>query len=209
MRTSTLVASITAGILVAAGGIALADLREARAVAPFHAVEAHSAFDVFIERGDVTKLELVGRPDALASVISSVQDGVLTLKRKRDSKDGDVKVFIVTPTLDRVETSGAVTLTARRLQGERLDVECSGATQLTLAGEVKTLALDLSGASEVHALALEAATVEVEASGASQVKVRATERLTVDASGATSVRYSGEPKAVKTEVSGLSDVLPI
>jgi hypothetical protein len=206
MKTPTLLASLAAAILVTGGGLALADLRETREVSAFHALEAHSAFEIFVELGDTPKLELVGRPEALASVLSEVEDGVLILRREAKRSSGSVKVFIVTPRLDRLETSGAVTVTARRLTGSRFAVQGSGATQLTLAGKVDALDLELSGASEVHALALEAAQVSVEASGASQVKVRATEALSVEASGATSVRYSGAPKTVKTDVSGLSAV---
>ena len=210
MKTPALIASLVAGTLITGGGLALADVREARAVTPFHAVEAHSAFEIFIEVGEEPKLELVGRSEALATVISEVRDGVLTLRRKSTRGDsGSVQVHISTPTLDALETSGAVSVTARRLSGKSLDVEGSGATQLTLAGKVEILKMDLSGAAEVHALALEAARVSVDASGAADVKVRATEALDVDASGATSVRYAGAPKSVNTETSGLSSVSPI
>jgi len=68
------------------------------------------------------------------------------------------------------------------------------------------LAGDISGASSLSAENLTAESVTIEASGASRGHVHATQSLTADASGASAIYYSGDPKDRQVETSGASSI---
>ncbi len=144
-----------------------------------------------------------------------------------------------TPRANRYETQLDITmpyLRAARITGastgqignfntlDELDLDLSGASQLTFAGTADLLYADLAGASELF---LEGSAYElsvgltgasyldafdfsvqeaiVEAGGASQALVRASRTLAVRAAGASSVRFRGNP-VLTTQLSGGSTV---
>lgn len=197
---------------VLSGGLARAESPDTRTpdVAPFHALSVGGAFEVAVAPADAPKVVLHGPTADLERVAVTVEDGVLRIRRTgRPWAPVNVRVEVFAPRLDRLDVSGAVTLTARDLKGPRLAVEASGASELSLAGAVERLTLDVSGASDVKALGLAADDARVEVSGASEVKLRAERSLTVDASGASDVRYAGQPATVEVDRSGASDVAAI
>lgn len=86
-----------------------------------------------------------------------------------------------------------------------LQVVLSGASKLTARGEGETLDANLSGASSLRAYNYPVANAEVNASGASDGFVTVVAELHAIASGASVVRYRGNP-SVTTEISGASKV---
>jgi hypothetical protein len=66
--------------------------------------------------------------------------------------------------------------------------------------------VDVSGASTLNTFDLTSQTVEVEASGASTARVNALKSLRATASGASSVRYRGNPATLSNDASGASSV---
>jgi hypothetical protein len=70
-------------------------------------------------------------------------------------------------------------------------------------GESQYLNGKLSGASQINAFDLTVEASELSLSGASIAKVWVTKSLNVDASGASSVRYKGNPE-IRKQLSGAS-----
>lgn len=101
-----------------------------------------------------------------------------------------------------IEASGATKLVFANLTGDLLRVESSGASDFTLAGNVREHRLDVSGAADYDASRLQARDVAVDASGASRVKVRASEHLHLVGAGAGSIEYAGNPQ-IDQDTSGL------
>ena len=89
-----------------------------------------------------------------------------------------------------------------------IDVKLSGASHSTFAGASKQLAIECSGASHINAARLTAKTVTADLSGASTAHVNATEELEAEASGASTLRYVGQPAKLDKEISGASTVAP-
>lgn len=174
---------------------------------PFHSVEISGGFEVQLETGDQHSIEVIGAPDAISTVKIEVAGGELSVSRETSFwRNSSVQLRIVSPSVDAIELSGAVSLRAPKLQAQALKIEASGASSLVLSGAVDQLTLDLSGASTVDALGLLADKVHLEASGACKVKVHAASSLKVDVSGASSVHYAGTPKDLEVETSGASSI---
>ena len=105
----------------------------------------------------------------------------------------------------QAEVSGASTLRGDMVCGDaRFDV--SGASQVVPKGSAQNLNAETSGASTADFSDFTSKNTVVSASGASKVIVSATGSLDVEASGASTVRYAGEPVKLKVNTSGASSV---
>ena len=187
-----------------------------------------SAFSINVRQGGAFSIKATGELNDLDDLDASVsRAGVLEIKyrntwrRNRDRMDLDV----VMPTLRGADFSGASVSTVEgfenertldyRLSGaskstfigsaERLSADLSGASELTLNGKSGLLIGELSGASQLYAFDFPADEADLDLSGASRARVRVAKFLKVDASGASNVRYKGDP-TVEQRLSGSSSV---
>ena len=105
----------------------------------------------------------------------------------------------------RLEVSGASKL--RFKSGiDNLNADVSGASTLNLYKAVNIFEGEISGASKLNAVEESISEVILRLSGASRATVDVTDVLDVDASGASTVRYRGNPD-VKERTSGASKVV--
>ena len=121
-----------------------------------------------------------------------------------------------------IEASGASQIKAE-LAADELEVELSGASFATLSGQVTDADLDISGASTLRAASLRASKLELECSGASKstvlgiecttkamgassIVVESLSVLNASASGASSIRYSGDCQVNILDNSGASTI---
>jgi hypothetical protein len=116
----------------------------------------------------------------------------------------NVAAFSSTKRVD-VGVSGASRVNANLTSGE-MRVEASGASTVEISGATGPLEAEASGASSVRLGNLTAQDAQVKASGASNITVNVSGRLTGDASGASNVRYTGNPTSVMVDTSGASNV---
>lgn len=129
-----------------------------------------------------------------------VVGGALTITTVGEPvSDGGVVVAVHLPSLSTVKLQGAVRFSGS-LQGDAV-VESSGASELTLKGTPKSLALTAKGATKVQAAALKTDTVTLVVSGAASVDLGPCDLLVVSGSGVGRVRYRGDPK-VTSKASG-------
>jgi hypothetical protein len=105
----------------------------------------------------------------------------------------------------RVDVSGASTVRGQ-IDAADLNTDVSGASRLELAGQGKDGNITVSGASQANLGDFRMDNVTVEASGASRAEVYASGRLDAEASGASTVLYSGDPTLGRTNTSGASTI---
>lgn len=170
----------------------------------FTKIETSGAFDVRVTRGDTYRVLVVATAEDLGHVRTERSGDTLEIDGEgvRRFGGGKIQVHVTLPKLERIEASGATELRARNLAGTTLEVDASGASHLVLSGEVDNVSYTLSGATKLDALALRAKAVKIDASGATKAKVRATSALTAEASGASRIRYAGQPEQVTSDLSG-------
>ncbi|TXK36765.1 PspC domain-containing protein [Pontibacter qinzhouensis] len=136
-----------------------------------------------------------------------------------------VLILITVPDLRKLELSGALkadigrletnslelavsgaTKAMMNLQANRVNLDISGASTATLTGQVNHMVLDLSGASRLQASTCKAEEIDIETSGASKAEVHANRHLKAEASGGSSISYSGTPGYLNTDVSGAGKI---
>ncbi|MBA2731678.1 MAG: DUF2807 domain-containing protein [Acidobacteria bacterium] len=180
---------------------------EKRNVPAFVALDISGAYDVVVVVQKEQSLEIEGDDNLLPLIKTEVNNGVLEIKNEKsfDTKN-KLRVRISVANLDGITTSGASEFTVSNIKSDEFNVNASGAGNMKLSGETKSLKLDTSGACEVDAKDLRAEKVSVDSSGASNLDVYATEELLVDASGAGNVNYYGNPKKIDENSSGAARI---
>ncbi len=187
------------------------------------------AFSIHVVKGTNFSIKATGELNDLDDLDARVtSSGVLEIKyrntwrKHRDRMDLD----IVMPGLRGVDFLGAVVSNIEgfedartldyRLSGaskstfigsaDRLSVNLSGASELTLNGRGGLALGEISGASQFYGFDFTVDEIDFNLSGASRARVRVAKFLKVDASGASNLRYLGNPR-VEQRLSGSSSVV--
>ncbi|MEZ4771053.1 MAG: head GIN domain-containing protein [Caldilineales bacterium] len=104
-----------------------------------------------------------------------------------------------------VTASGASTVRGDMETGD-MTVDASGASTVNLSGSGDSLRATASGASTADLSNFTVSNADVDANGASRINVAASGKLDAKASGASTVRYSGNPTLGRIDESGASNV---
>ena len=195
----------------------------------FSAVAAGSAFEVEIVRSDSYGVSVTVNESLVESLEVSVSGKTLNIALKPSiglTGAATMKAQVTMPELTGLDLSGASRTTLAGFKSDnplttevsgastlRGDLTCgdasfnvSGASKVNLNGSAQDLKVEASGASTVDLSNFASQDTVVDASGASKVVVAASGSLDVEASGASTVRYTGEPAKLKTNTSGASTV---
>jgi hypothetical protein len=201
---------------------------ETRAVEGFSSIQVSSALKVIYTQGPEYKVEVVADDNLIKYITTEVQGNELQIeiKNKRSfRKVTKAEIHITSPSLSNIEVSGAsgfeITDT---LNTGSLNLKLSGASILSVSGQITTLVADLSGASSVtlsgtavsvnieasgasvyHASNLITASAVIDFSGASSGVMNVQNNLNAKLSGASSLNYYGNP-TVTSNLSGASSI---
>lgn len=193
----------------------------------FEKLSMGSAFKITVKQGERFRVVASGEQEDLDDLEAKVSGGTLSVKYKVSSRNRKgVSLDIEMPSLSGIDLSGAASMKASGFtRGRHLDLDVSGAARLVLDTEVETVNFDFSGASSITltgkanslkgdisgASSLKAADfpvkeADVDASGASSAFVNISSKLLADASGASSIRYTGGAQDIRMNTSGGSSV---
>lgn len=196
------------------------------ALTGFDRLDMGSAFSITVQPGPAFAIVAEGDRRNLDDLDVYTRNGTLFAEYRTNRIRKHQTSFLITmPTLRGVAFSGASQSTITGfanlndltidLSGASesqfsggasgLTVQLSGASVLRVNGAGTQLSADLSGASSLQAFAYPVAEADITASGASKASVSASRSLVANASGASTIRYRGEP-AVRQRVSGASIV---
>ena len=180
---------------------------EKRDVAGFSSVDVSGVFQVEIVTGNNYSVEVQADDNILPLIQTNVDGDTLRIEMgDKVSTRSDMIVRITAPNIKRVETTGAAKLTASGISNDSFAINTTGASKVKLSGQTAKLDIDVTGASSVDAEQLTAATADIQATGASKINVNVSEALHSEASGASKIVYSGDPKTVDNHQSGASSI---
>jgi hypothetical protein len=179
---------------------------EERQVGAFANLDAGGAFEIEWESGSPA-LRITTDENLLPYIENNVSDDTLHL-RTRDHiwPTHGIKIVISSPTRAGGRIRGAVKLTVKQLSGPIFALECKGASEVTLDGNVDRLLVDMTGASQLAAAGLQAKTAEISTTGAGDAEVAVTDTLKVAITGAGKVTYSGNPATIKKQITGAGSI---
>ena len=180
---------------------------EKRGVSGFTAVEVSGVFQVEIVAGKEYSIEIQADDNILPLIETNVSGDTLRIGLEHSVKTrNDMIVRITAPNIKRVQASGAAKINASGIKNDSFSVDTSGASKVVLIGETAKLDIHVSGASNIDAEQLPAVNVNIDSSGASKIAVNATGELHTQASGASRITYTGNPRSVDNHTSGASSI---
>lgn len=154
---------------------------------------------VFVTVADLEKLDLSG-----ATNVSSAGE------LKSDNLDMDVSgasnVNLSLAVTDLNITISGASEVDLKLNASKINADIHGASDVVLSGTASTLDLTCGGACDLKAEKLKARSGKITCTGASSSKVHFSESLDIDATGASDLRYNGNPKIGTKSVTGAAKV---
>ncbi len=182
---------------------------ETRPIGEFTQVEMKNAMNLELTLGAAPSLEVTTDDNLLGLIKTEIVDGTLKIycNDSYSSKVG-VKIKASAKTITHLNASGACNATVTGIAEKQFASHLSGASRAKLQGSTEFLTLEGHGASSFDALRLDAKTVEAELSGASNGEVTVSQTLKATTSGASNLKYAGNPPNVEKKESGASKITP-
>jgi hypothetical protein len=178
---------------------------EERTISAFTEIDAGGAFAIQWESGPPS-LRITTDENLLPYVESGVSENTLRLRtREQIWPTHGITVVISSPTRIGARIRGAVKLTVNQLTGPKFVLEASGASRVSLDGNVDELLADMTGASDLEAGGLQTKTAEISTTGAGNAEIAVAETLKVAITGAGKVTYSGNP-TIEKRITGAGSV---
>ena len=180
-----------------------------RDLSDFEAVDVGGVFQVEIISQKNYAVEVEADDNLLPFISTEVVNGTLKIETEKKLKTSNpIRIRIYAPEINNLDVSGAANVSIKDLDNSTFTIDSSGASKIKVAGVSSKFNADVSGATQIDAAALTVKDASIDASGASHVSLNVTEELNAEASGASSVVYSGSPTTVQKDVSGAGSVSP-
>ena len=172
------------------------------------AIDALGVGDITIRFGSREVLTITTDENILAGNIQTVATGDtlhLTYSGRIQPTHG-VQYELVLTSLDRINLGGSINARVNDIDAQNLEIMLSGASELEIFGQARTLDLDCSGSSQANAMSLLSDTVRVSLSGASEASVHALTSLDANVSGASMLFYDGTTSSASFKTSGAAEI---
>ena len=182
---------------------------EKRELKSFNAIDTTGAYEIDVACQKPASFEIEADDNLLPLIKTEVRDGVLYVsndQRFNTSKSPMLRISL--PELSSIASHGAGEVKIADANSSDLKIQSTGAADINAAGKTKSVTISSTGAGNIDTSKLTSEKAKVEATGAANVDVYASEQLDVTVSGVGSVTYSGNPKVVNKNVSGIGSVNP-
>lgn len=205
------------------------DSEKDHTVANFNKVTVSDNFNVYITKGTSFAMKAKGCTENINDLKVAVESNILKIQYKSSKMHEEgLDIFITMPELAKLDASGAAKATINGMAGQipamqivlsgasegtvngsatEMLFNLSGASKLEIIGTANVLTGDLSGASLLKSYGLVSKQTDINASGASEAYVTAQDKLYAEASGASTIRYKGNPPVIYTNTTGSSRVI--
>jgi len=198
-----------------------------RKVSDFNMISISGDYKVVLKQDSSMSLKITADDNLLKYIKTEVNGDRLHIYSKRNLCNNDqMTINIGIRNLEELKASGAVevesdgnirtqdlhfklsgaTKITMNLNAANVTTSGSGATELNLKGQATSHDIDLSGVGHVYAFDFVVGSCDIQTSGAGHCEVNVLNSLSVHSSGASEVRYRGNPSNVTNDKSGASSV---
>ncbi|OIP04441.1 MAG: hypothetical protein AUJ97_02720 [Bacteroidetes bacterium CG2_30_32_10] len=202
-------------------------ITQERKLADFNAIELGNALNVILSQGEVQSIKVETNEGLQEFIKTEVDNGVLKITQSNKMKNPTkLIVYVTVKNINKITLTGASELKSETpIKSDKLELNSSGASEITLDLAVNELESNFSGASDItlngtattHNILISGASdlkagglvtqeTTLNASVASDIEVNVKEKLTGDVSGASSLKYKEEPKEKHINTSGASEI---
>jgi hypothetical protein len=201
---------------------------ETRAVTDeFTRLDISGAFKVILKQDSSKNITITADDNLLTYIKTKVEDGTLRVFTHKNLCDaGNMTITIGVRNLEEIKASGATELSAQGklvtkdiafhlsgitkidldLNAANVTTEGSGDTEMQLTGQASSHHVDISGIAKIQAFNFVVSDYDISTSGASHCEINVLHSLHVSSSGASDIKYKGNPTDVQNDKSGASSV---
>lgn len=173
----------------------------------FNKIDASGSFDINVKLGKESKIKIIADKNLQKYITTKVVNNTLYLSTKKNlSPTNEIEIFLITPQLVAANISGSNDLKIHNYQGQILKLEISGAGTFYGSGKVDVFDVEISGAGELKAEKLVTKVSKIQISGAGEGIINVKDELYAEVSGAGDLLYIGNPKIIKTDISGAGSI---
>ena len=180
---------------------------ESRDAFGFREIKAGNAVNLIISVQKDFAVAVEGDENLLKDVKTEVKGETLIITTSgKILPTNKIRLKISMPELLNLELWGASEATVTNAKTDSLKIQATGTSKIKIDGETKNLDATANGASAINAENLKTENAATKVAGTSEITVSATNELTAEAFGASTVYYTGEPKNIKKNIVGTSEV---
>ncbi len=204
---------------------------EIRKVAGFSRIDVSGAFKIILKQ-DSSLTVNINTDDNLVKYVKTDVSGDklrISTRGKNICTNGPIVITIGIHHLGEIKSSGAVdfetagklvtgdlsfklsgiTKINMELDAANVSTESSGASEINLKGQASSHSVDLNGGGKIHAFDFVVGNYNISTSGASDCEINVLHQLNVKSSGASSIKYKGNPSSVNSDKSGISSITKV
>jgi hypothetical protein len=195
----------------------------------FTTVDVGHAFQVELTRGKSFRVTITADDNVLSHVTATKDGSALKIGLDgagRSFQNVTLKAVVTMPALEGVSASGATKVTiggfksakdcklrasgasslTGDLEAQTVDLGATGASHISLTGSAREARISGDGVSRLALADFSIRSASVVLTGASHAKIQVKSALDYELSGASNLKYGGEPKVGKTRATGASSV---
>lgn len=183
-------------------------LRQDRQVSNFRRVETVGSEIVEVRFGPNRSLVIAADDNILPLITSEVRDGTLRIAARGSFRTrGPIRVWLTTPSLEEVTTSGSGDVFIHGVDNDRLALTINGSSDMRATGRTGRLDVNVHGSGSARLSTLAATDVEASVFGSGDAIVRVTRDLDARVFGSGTVRYVGTPRNVDQQRFGSGRII--
>jgi hypothetical protein len=207
------------------------EVTENRKVTDFTKLDISGSYKVILKQDSSLGITITG-DDNLLKIIKTEISGdklMISTDNKNICSDHDIVITIGVHNIEAIHASGAIDIksdgkivaknfgfdlsgaTKIEMDLDAADVRTdgSGVTEMTLKGQASSHSIDLSGGGEIHAFDFIVGNYNIETSGASDCEINVLHELSVNSSGASDIKYKGNPTTINNKKAGASSITKV
>lgn len=199
---------------------------ENRKVADFSRIDISGGFNVTLKQDSSLSLKITADDNLFKYIKTNVSGGTLHIYTRRNvCNSGRMTVNLGIRQLEELKTSGGIevesegkivtgdmhfrlsgaTKVTMELNAANVTTRGSGSTELNLKGQATSHTIELTGSGKVNALDFVVGNCDIQTTGVGECNVNVLHSLNINSTGASDVKYRGNP-SVTEHKAGASSV---
>jgi len=191
---------------------------ESRKVTDFSRIDISGGFNVVLKQDSSLTLKITADDNLLKYIKTNVSGGRLHIYTRRNlCNGGHMNIYIGIRNLEELKASGGIEVQSEgkivtgdmhfKLSGATritMDINAanvttrgSGSTELNLKGQATSHTIDLTGSGKVNALDFVVGNCDIQTTGVGECNVNVLHSLNINSTGASDVKYRGNPNVTE------------
>lgn len=203
---------------------------ETRKPGSFSKLDIEGGYKIVLKQDSSESITITADDNLLKYIHTNISGGRLKIySRKNFCAKGTMLLTIGVKHLDQLSAEGGIeingdgklnvqdlkmsfagaTKTTLDLSAANVYVKGSGSTELHISGQATSARIGLTGSGDVKAFDFVVGDYNVESTGAGDFEINVLHALKVNTTGASSVKYKGNPSTIQNDKSGSSSVTKV